>query len=70
MSAKCKVAECNWETDEPSRHISGCLATWHVYEEHPDAWKSLFGDRPPIDPDVRIPEQRLLAEVTEILNAP
>jgi len=25
-------------------------ATWHVYTEHPQAWKDVVGDRPPLDP--------------------
>jgi hypothetical protein len=68
MSARCRVLGCGWRSDEPKEYISGCLATWHVYEEHPDIWKGVFGDRPPIDPDVRIPEQRLLLEVVNSLN--
>ena len=56
MSAYCKVPGCVWATGEPVEVISGCLATWHVYEQHRDVWKNVMGDRPPSDPDPRTPE--------------
>lgn len=49
---------CDWETAEPERAVSGCLASWHVYEKHPDVWRRVIGDRPPLDPDPRIPAVR------------
>jgi len=54
MAAGCY--ECDWRTPEVVRHIAGCQATWHVYEEHPVTWALTAGDRPPADPDARIPE--------------
>jgi len=48
----CQV--CPWESrDWLTRDQAGCEATWHVYEEHPDQWRALFGDAPPRDPDPR-----------------
>lgn len=41
---------------QPTRDIAGCLATWHVYEAHPEEWKRIAGDRHPVDPDPRDPE--------------
>lgn len=61
VPANCNV--CGWKTQEPVRHIAGCLATWHVYETHPEAWASVAGDRQPRDPDPRIPEVRLQLEL-------
>ena len=50
---------CNWKSGkQPNREISGCLATWHVYEEHNKQWTEVFGDRPPVDPDPRDPLTR------------
>jgi hypothetical protein len=34
------------------------VAVWHVYEDHPDVWRELAGDRPPDAPDVRDPAVR------------
>jgi hypothetical protein len=52
----CNVADCKWTSGEQPNHaISGCLASWHVYEEHPEIWKRVIGDRPPNDPDPRDP---------------
>lgn len=25
-------------------------AVWHVYDTHPEVWKRVIGDRPPLDP--------------------
>jgi hypothetical protein len=50
---------CDWATAEPELAVSQCLATWHVYEEHPEIWQRIFGDRPPRDPDPRIPAVRM-----------
>ena len=58
MAHSCNQPHCDWRTAEPDRLISGCLATWHVYEEHPDVWRRVIGDRPPLDPDPRIPAVR------------
>jgi hypothetical protein len=55
MTARCLVPGCGWRTEEPVRTIAGCLATWHVYEAHPDVWKNVAGNRPPLDPDPRDP---------------
>jgi hypothetical protein len=49
---------CDWATAEPEQHVSGPLAAWHVYEDHPDVWRRVIGDRPPRDPDPRIPSVR------------
>lgn len=56
MAASCRF--CDWETGEPERHVAGCLATWHVYEEHRPVWALIFGDSAPTDPDPRIPAVR------------
>jgi hypothetical protein len=50
---------CDWQTLEPEPAVSGGLATWHVYEQHPEAWRRIVGDRPPRDPDPRIPSVRM-----------
>ena len=50
---------CEWQTMEPEYRVSGCLATWHVYENHPDVWRRIMGDRPPRDPDPRDPAVRM-----------
>jgi len=57
---------CEWAAEEVTRHAAGSLASWHVYEQHPDTWRSLFGDRPPIDPDPRTAagRQKALAEAS------
>lgn len=45
---------CYWKSQEwPTRDEAGCEASWHVYEEHPQAWRMLFGDEPPRDRDPR-----------------
>lgn len=49
---------CSWNTAEPDQLITGCLAAWHVYENHPDVWRAVIGDRLPLDPDPRIPAVR------------
>jgi hypothetical protein len=67
MPANCKVPGCNWKTNIPSRHISGCLATWHVYEKHYDVWVRVIGECPPIDPDVRTAEGLAQAVIEEAL---
>ena len=58
MAASCNF--CDWETGEPQRHVAGCMATWHVYEQHPDIWRQVAGDRPPADPDPRNQAERAL----------
>jgi hypothetical protein len=47
--------QCGWVSHNwPSLHIAGCEASWHVYEEHREAWIKIIGsDRPPRDPDPR-----------------
>jgi hypothetical protein len=50
---------CGWQTLEPEQVVSGCLAAWHVYEQHPELWRRVMGDRPPGDPDPRIPSVRM-----------
>lgn len=50
--ASCSL--CPWVSRFwPSYDEAGCNATWHVFENHPDHWRALFGDRPPTDPDPR-----------------
>jgi hypothetical protein len=49
---------CEWRTEEPVRVIAQAEVVWHVHDEHPDVWLEVIGDRPPEDPDVRIPEVR------------
>ncbi len=45
---------CPWQSREwPTRDQAGCEATWHVYEDHPEVWRSMFGDNPPRDPHPR-----------------
>lgn len=65
MAARCTVGNCGWKTDVESRHISGCLATWHVFETHPKVWRQLFGDMPPRDPDPRTKQGMAEAIVEE-----
>ena len=49
---------CDWQTAEPEQVVSGCLAAWHVYEQHPEIWRRVIGDRVPRDPDPRDPAVR------------
>lgn len=35
-----------WNT----RDATGCAMTWHVYTQHRDVWRTVFGDTPPRDP--------------------
>jgi hypothetical protein len=58
--SECKaVPGCQWATEAPIKDVVGCAAAWHVYEEHPEVWRSVFGDRPPQDPDPRTNEGML-----------
>jgi hypothetical protein len=44
-------ALCYWVSPKyPTQHMAGCAATWHVFEEHRDAWRALFGSMDPRDP--------------------
>lgn len=44
-------ALCYWVSREyPTRDMAGCASTWHVFEEHRDAWRALFGSMDPRDP--------------------
>lgn len=52
-------AFCGWHTREPDQAVTGFLATWHVYEKHPEIRRQVMGDRPPRDPDPRIPWVRM-----------
>jgi hypothetical protein len=54
--AECRVSGCTWTAAHPVKDVVGYLSTWHVYEDHPDVWRSVAGNRPPIDPDPRTPE--------------
>lgn len=55
-TAVCDVTGCGWISgSQPNATVAGCMATWHVYEEHRDVWVTLAGDRLPADPDPRIP---------------
>jgi hypothetical protein len=58
MACVCLLQNCGWETAEPEELIAKCRTTWHVYEDRPDIWLALIGDRPPRDPDPRIPAVR------------
>jgi len=50
--SRCEI--CRWTSrDWPTRHQAGCEVTWHVYEEHRDVWRNMFGDGKPRDPDPR-----------------
>ncbi len=49
----CDIPGCDWRANGMSRDFVGCAATWHLFESHPVTWASLFGDRPPHDPDPR-----------------
>jgi hypothetical protein len=60
MACVCLQPGCKWQTGEPEEFVSQCLASWHVYEDHPDIWLALIGDRPPQDPDPRIPAVRMM----------
>lgn len=69
MAAKCLVDNCDWETNMPSRHIAGCMATWHVFEKHHDIWQESLGDRPPTHPDPRTREGMLQAIAEDLIDA-
>ncbi|HEV2175235.1 MAG TPA: hypothetical protein VGR71_16800 [Nitrospira sp.] len=49
----CQVTECSWTAEDPIQDLAGCLATWHIFEEHPDVWTEIFGSGRPLDPDPR-----------------
>jgi hypothetical protein len=59
MSAICTaIPGCSWKTGETDLDICRALSVWHVYEDHHEIWTSFYGERPPRDPDVRIPHIR------------
>lgn len=63
----CKVGSCIWAADEDLPiHVSGCLTTWHVYEDHPEIWLEQIGNRPPNDPDPRTDEGMAIAILQQI----
>lgn len=62
MAACCNLPGCGWVTGESVREIALHLAAWHVYEQHPGTWREVIGDRPPLDPDPRRPEVRMVLE--------
>lgn len=64
FTATCSL--CPWTVGAATHHEGGCLASWHLYEEHPGVWRGFHGDRAPRDPDPRTPEgkQRALAEMS------
>jgi hypothetical protein len=63
-SHRCKIGNCDWAADaDLPLHISGCFAAWHIYEDHPDVWRRVIGNRPPIDPDPRTEDGLALAIV-------
>jgi hypothetical protein len=66
--ASCLVPECGWSAAEACRDMAGCLATWHVYEKHPEIWRDLAGNRVPADPDPRVPGQRAVLLARNGLN--
>jgi hypothetical protein len=53
MAHVCRQPGCGWQTAEPEQAVAEALSVWHVYEEHPEVWRRLAGDRPPLDPDPR-----------------
>ena len=59
MAHSCRQPGCEWHIAELEEFVSQCMATWHVYEDHPDIWQALIGDRPPRDPDPRDPAVRM-----------
>jgi hypothetical protein len=44
------VCHCGWRSSWRYRVAAQAAATWHVYEAHPDIWRGVIGDRPPLDP--------------------
>jgi hypothetical protein len=59
---QCLVEGCKWQDYNRLALVSKCLATWHVYEEHPEIWEKVVkSNRPPRDPDPRTEEG--LAEI-------
>lgn len=48
-------ALCPWVSEPyPTRDLVGCRSSWHVYEEHRDAWVAVIGsDCEPVDLDPR-----------------
>lgn len=68
MISRCRLGKCEWESEGPVEGIVGCLATWHVYEDHPEIWAAFAGDRPPTDPDPRTEQGRRLIMGASGLN--
>jgi hypothetical protein len=51
IRATCQIPSCDWVSqwwlfDTHAKDE----ATWHAYDNHPDEWKTVIGDRPPQNP--------------------
>jgi hypothetical protein len=56
FTMNCKVPGCGATALVSEELTAQWLANWHVYEEHREIWIAVIGeDRPPRDPDPRIP---------------
>ena len=47
FTATCSL--CDWREWSASEEVAQVLSVWHVYQEHPEAWRLLLGKRAPAD---------------------
>lgn len=50
---RCLVCDNAERSPFPTRTQAQDAAVWHVYEHHPEEWRRVIGDRPPLNPDPR-----------------
>jgi hypothetical protein len=68
LTHRCMLGSCGWASPDEPDQFSGCRATWHIFEDHPDVWLRTFGDRKPVDPDPRTDEGMMAIRVNIILS--
>lgn len=50
VRAQCQILGCGWTSAKYSLMVQAQrAAVWHVYDEHPDWWQRVVGDRKPRD---------------------
>jgi hypothetical protein len=50
---RASCGHCRWAESWDSRSNAQDAATWHVFEQHREAWLDAVGNRPPVEPDPR-----------------